>query len=83
MSELRPDDRDLDLERELRALSRELDAFRVGAPPRALIEAIYDEARRRGLARVHWLTKESNHAARKLYDKLASYDGFVQYRRKI
>jgi len=50
---------------------------------RALIEAVYEEARRRGLARVHWLTQESNHTARKLYDKLASYDGFVQYRRKI
>jgi len=50
---------------------------------RALIEAVYEEARRRGLARVHWLTHETNQAARALYDKLASYDGFVQYRRKI
>jgi hypothetical protein len=34
MSELRDDD----LKRELTALSRELDGFRVGAPPRALLE---------------------------------------------
>lgn len=34
MSEPRGDD----LQRELTALSRELDAFRVGAPPRALLE---------------------------------------------
>ena len=46
MSELRPDDRDLDLERELRALSRQLDAFRVGGPPRALVEATLARAKR-------------------------------------
>lgn len=50
---------------------------------RSLIERVYDEARQRGLARVHWLTHESNETARRLYDKLASNDGFVQYRRKI
>jgi hypothetical protein len=46
MSELRPDDRDFDLERELTALSRQLDAFRVGGPPRALVEATLARAKR-------------------------------------
>lgn len=50
---------------------------------RALIEAVYSKARERGLDRVYWLTHETNAAARALYDKLASFDGFVQYRRKF
>lgn len=50
---------------------------------RALIEAVYLEARRRNLDRVYWLTHETNAAGRALYDKLASYDGFIQYRRKF
>lgn len=50
---------------------------------RALIEAVYEAARRRGLDRVYWLTHETNAAGRALYDKLASFDGFIQYRRKF
>lgn len=50
---------------------------------RALIEAVYVEAERRNLDRVYWLTHETNVGARALYDKLASFDGFVQYRRKF
>jgi ribosomal protein S18 acetylase RimI-like enzyme len=50
---------------------------------RLLIEAVYDEAAQRKLDRVYWLTHESNASARGLYDKLASNDGFVQYRRKL
>ncbi len=50
---------------------------------RSLIEAVYAEAARRNLDRVYWLTHESNVSARGLYDKLASNDGFVQYRRKL
>lgn len=50
---------------------------------RSLIEAVYAEAARRDVDRVYWLTHESNLAARALYDKLASNDGFVQYRRKL
>jgi uncharacterized membrane protein (DUF485 family) len=42
MSELRDDD----LQRELTALSRELDTFRVGAPPRALLETTLARATR-------------------------------------
>lgn len=47
---------------------------------RALIEAVYARADTLGCARVYWLTHESN-PARKLYDKVASHGGFIQYRR--
>lgn len=50
---------------------------------RALIGAVYDEAKRCNFDRVYWLTHETNANARALYDKLASFDGFVQYRRKF
>lgn len=50
---------------------------------RALIEAVYSEAQRRGLDRVYWLTHETNAAGRALYDTLASFDGFIQYRHKL
>lgn len=50
---------------------------------RALIEAVYEEARKRNLDRVYWLTHETNAPGRSLYDKLASFDGFIQYRRKF
>jgi GNAT superfamily N-acetyltransferase len=48
---------------------------------RALIEAVYREASAAGASRVYWLTQESNHAARALYDKLADRPGFIQYRK--
>jgi GNAT superfamily N-acetyltransferase len=48
---------------------------------RALIEAVYERAREAGASRVHWLTQEGNATARALYDKVAEYPGFVQYRR--
>ncbi len=47
----------------------------------ALIEAVYERARKAGASRVHWLTHESNETARKLYDKVADRPGFIQYRR--
>ncbi len=49
---------------------------------RALIEAVYAEADRRGLTRVYWHTEDSNRTARQLYDRLASVSDFVQYRRE-
>ncbi len=48
---------------------------------RALIEAVYDAARKAGASRVHWLTHETNTTARALYDTLADQPGFIQYRR--
>lgn len=48
---------------------------------RALIEAVYALADERGAERVYWLTHETNTTARALYDKVARYRGFIQYRR--
>ena len=48
---------------------------------RALIEAVYREARSAGASRVHWLTHETNATARALYDTLADRPGFIQYRK--
>ena len=48
---------------------------------RALIEAVYREAKAAGASRVHWLTHETNAAARALYDTLADRPGFIQYRK--
>ena len=48
---------------------------------RALIEAVYKEARSAGASRDHWLTHETNTTARALYDTLADRPGFIQYRK--
>jgi len=50
---------------------------------RALIEHVYAQARRRGCARVHWLTHQTNATAMQLYDRVAERSGFVQYRKVI
>jgi len=47
---------------------------------RALIEAVYQRAHSDGASRVYWLTHESNATARTLYDKLATWPGFIVYR---
>jgi len=48
---------------------------------RALIEAVYEKAKAAGASRVHWLTHETNVQARILYDQVADYPGFIQYRK--
>lgn len=48
---------------------------------RALIEAVYKEADRRGATRTYWATKEDNATARRLYDRIGKLSPFVQYRR--
>ena len=50
---------------------------------RALIEAVYDQARRAGSPRVYWLTHETNRTAQALYDKLAENTGFIVYRKPM
>jgi GNAT superfamily N-acetyltransferase len=50
---------------------------------RALIEAVYGEARRLGAARVYWLTHETNATAQSLYDKVAEKSGFIVYRKPL
>jgi GNAT superfamily N-acetyltransferase len=50
---------------------------------RALIEAVYADARRAGSPRVYWQTQESNATARRLYDKVADNTGFIVYRKAL
>ena len=49
---------------------------------RALIEAVYDAARKAGSTRVYWQTHHTNATARALYDTLAE-TGFVVYRHDL
>jgi len=45
----------------------------------ALIDAVAAEARGRGAVKFYWMTKEGNRTARKLYDRIARFKGFVRY----
>jgi len=45
----------------------------------ALIEAVAEEARKRGAVKYYWLTKEDNRQARALYDRIAAWKGFLRY----
>ena len=45
----------------------------------ALIEAVRQEAARRGVTNVYWMTHETNATARKLYDRVARRTGFIEY----
>jgi hypothetical protein len=56
---------------------------RGGGIGRALIEHVYEDARRRGAPRVYWQTHESNHDAMQLYDRIADRSPFVQYRKLL
>ena len=59
------------------------DAERGKGVGRALIEAVYTQARAAGTGRVYWLTHESNETAMKLYNQLADKSGFVVYRKTL
>lgn len=48
---------------------------------RALIKAVYQQARAAGARRVYWQTHSSNAAGRALYDRLAKHTGFIVYTR--
>ena len=50
---------------------------------RALIMAVYEQARVAGAARVYWHTHETNKTAQILYDKLAERSGFIVYRKTV
>ena len=50
---------------------------------RALIEGVYDAARRAGSPRVYWLTHETNQVARALYDRVAEWSGFIVYAKSL
>ena len=50
---------------------------------RALIEHVYSFAKDKDCNRVYWTTQESNVAARKLYDVIATQTDMVQYRKDL
>lgn len=50
---------------------------------RALIEAVYTEARRVGSPRAYWQTHETNTTAQALYNKVAERSGFIVYRKTL
>ena len=50
---------------------------------RKMIEAVYQQAKHVGSARVYWLTHETNSTAMLLYDKVAERSGFVVYRKNM
>jgi GNAT superfamily N-acetyltransferase len=45
----------------------------------ALIEWLRNAMRAEGWARLYWVTRADNQAARRLYDRFARADGFVRY----
>ena len=59
------------------------EAARGGGVGRALINGVYDAARRAGCPRVYWHTHETNATARTLYDKVADHPGFILYRHDL
>ncbi|MBV9469024.1 MAG: GNAT family N-acetyltransferase [Abitibacteriaceae bacterium] len=50
---------------------------------RALIEAVYEQAKAVGSSRVYWHTHETNGVAMYLYNQVAEHSGFVVYRKQI
>lgn len=50
---------------------------------RALIDAVSDIARARGMSLVRWITADDNHPARMLYDRIATRTWWVTYDREI
>jgi GNAT superfamily N-acetyltransferase len=50
---------------------------------RALIEEVYQYAKRAGCSRVYWHTHETNATAMRLYDKVAEKSGFLVYRKTL
>ncbi|GAA3529278.1 GNAT family N-acetyltransferase [Aeromicrobium panaciterrae] len=46
---------------------------------RALIQAVGDAARTEGVTNVYWQTHETNTAGRRLYDTVATNEGFIVY----
>ena len=54
-------------------------AARGGEAGRALLEAVRAEAKRRGWAKVRWLTADNNYRARGLYDQCATRTHWITY----
>lgn len=56
---------------------------RRGGIGRLLIEYLIGIVRDNGWCKLYWHTKENNHVARILYDRIASDCSFVRYRVEI
>jgi len=56
---------------------------RGGGVGRQLIEYVYAQARKAGCPIVYWLTHETNKTARLLYDRIATHQGFIKYRKDL
>lgn len=48
---------------------------------RTLIEAVYKLGDDAGTPVVYWMTQQDNAPARKLYDQVATFSGFIRYQR--
>lgn len=55
------------------------EAWRGQGTAAALIEAVAEAARAAGALRLFWLTQSHNERARRLYDRVAQYQGFIRY----
>lgn len=49
----------------------------------ALIEYVRAWSQQQGVAKVYWLTAETNAVARRLYDRVATRSGFIHYEIKL
>ncbi len=56
---------------------------RVGGTGRALIEAVYDAAKKADAVEVYWNTQEFNSVARVLYDRVGERTPFIKYRKVL
>ena len=59
------------------------DAARGRGVGRALIEAVYEQARLAGVAQVYWRTHATNATARRLYDQVAEESGSLVYKKRL
>jgi len=50
---------------------------------KALIAAVYEQARAAGASRVYWQTQATNEAGRALYDQVAAHRGFIVYSHEL
>jgi GNAT superfamily N-acetyltransferase len=55
------------------------EAYRGRGGATALIAGVAEAARERGCFRLYWTTKEDNLKARRLYDLVARFSGFIRY----
>ena len=54
-------------------------AYRKTGVGRQLIETVGEKAKAENWGRLYWMTKQDNHTARALYDKIARFSGFIRY----